>query len=1526
MTCSLKNKIEKQFDLELQQENVIPSNKIIGVKSYVDMLNNKMIEERFNQEVFILKNNILYFNERNSMLYDTFLAGVQTVYIDQLEQEREFDEILNDERPSYAPVTNTNNQQSYNAPIVTSTSNNIPVNFLEWENKVIELREKLDKQRSNYAKQKNSTKIKYVGEAIKKLDKQLEAFTETNIEIVHEKILNEISLMKEVLSNINNDPLNAAFLLETNRVKERLSDLALFFKGTDINGNTVTNQMVTLLKNTYSEQVVNTIQNKITLLIKEYNDSTGNIIKSMFEKSNIVQLQKDRLLSTENKTQQQIDDDQKQWDDFYETAQKIIDNKEQDVNFIERFIAGRGVDSLVTNLLVNIREEIYNAEVGATQPVIDKFTKVWDKIKNETYVLNGKKRFLIDKLFEVNELGVKLSELLKPFTQEFTDLYSTLNAYKNAFYNSRTTANYSAYMNFAKDNYDVFDLSKLKMFKDIYSNIPDFSGYFTHTDAEMENYEQELIARLGQNVFKKLYDKQIEKIDSFLFEIKANSFVSLEDKYNKNPLAFINNFLSSNYDNKDLSTGNFNEVNFIEFIPNSRTQVNSKLLDLESENNQSLMDVWYYADDLIRNYANPTFQSNGIFVKSNSFMLERAIVDREALKNMSFFKGLKLKYFYSWYTPFMKSFASNNDNNDYRPDSKLTEKELERRKKQEESINAGYDSYGSELVPKYKKIYKKMSYDQLLDIFNKEGYSIDNIDLSKYSENNVKKMIIDSLIQLKINQNTSSNIYNSVLSMVDVARSMNARNVAFNSSEIMKDNLRTVNTKQSVNHLAYFKDYVALNIQQKKFIYDFFGIGQKKIPFLKFRTELEKDLVKLLKEDGSSESIELAKTIGTRIQINSVLLGLKNNISKSLLTGWRASGYILNRKSGGDQTLNAIVSGQTRLKMESLLDTRRFLTFNDLSKVGNKVKSIFTPKLTLYQKKIKSIDMLMDSLRLRQNTMDELKSEGDFKSNKAVKEVKIMLSDLGTNLPEWKNQTEIMIAFLRQTMIETINKDANGNIIYKPFFDGKNFAYIPGTNKLDTEFATENNKKNWETFEKNDDGKAPQNLLIQEYKDLRDITQGNYSQDDKAPNTDGGLAGKLSTMMIKWLIGNSTRQLYNKEINLALAKTNTKGVKKALIERPFVAALHLGTVFGVPGRNSTIIASIIGASGGTLLIASATATIAIPVVSAVAFIVYNKFKKNKQELRLKQEFLLAINHALEIAVRCTNIIPNYFDVEIIKDEKIKNSKYYYKPTGMTQDERMLLSASAQEVVTKIGILTTTLIAIETTKFLMSLAHGDDDDKKLKLELLDRIINKILNFKNNLLSGIDMYTDPTQFIDTATAFVYFKKLMDIKYTLIGGDKESAYEKYDSGKISKTEMISKYTGAGLNLTGISADFINIPIGINNSMNGEINIGDQQMYAKQDLFDELILTAGMDSEKKYQTLNDSKRKKLRFDIKDAYRKQNRNNGNKPLSEEELSKKATKFLQNNHLYIKDYNSYEALYNTEKWNTINEKIDDINN
>src|SRR5690606_23204586 len=115
-----------------------------------------------------------------------------------------------------------------------------------------------------------------------------------------------------------------------------------------------------------------------------------------------------------------------------------------------------------------------------------------------------------------------------------------------------------------KSNADFLDLRKIKSFVDAYSNEIEFNSYFTFSEAEMNEYEREMRSIMGDVAFELELEKQKQKASEFL----TDQFNTDAEKFQNNPLAFLENFYSDNFDSKEKTTASFVIPTYVKTIPN----------------------------------------------------------------------------------------------------------------------------------------------------------------------------------------------------------------------------------------------------------------------------------------------------------------------------------------------------------------------------------------------------------------------------------------------------------------------------------------------------------------------------------------------------------------------------------------------------------------------------------------------------------------------------------------------------------------------------------------------------------------------------------------------------------------------------------------------------------------------------------------------------------------------------------------------------------------------------------------------
>lgn len=1576
MICTIKQLLlEKMEGYQNENSFLIPYNQQEEIKSLINDEINRLKISGFELEYIKLQDKKLdtgkntNFNDKITKTRVVFDPNVEPNYLTFLEnlysemllsQQREQQEIENYLIQSGQSEENWRNLNNYDekdyseikgqmffSPIV-----NNPVNFAEWKNNREQIIAKLEDLSNRYRKTKEKLKLKQVNKAIKDLKEQLKKVNDKDVNILHESLINEIKILDNLLTLIKEDTSTGLDSLEANDIKQRINDLSMYFLGHDIEGNNFSKTLRDLLENTFPDDI-SKIRDDINTLIKKYNDSTKEIIISIFEDDSLVKEHKKSMSDQE-------------WEDFHNNILNIIEeNKQSDrIGTEKNFLSAKQVNSVLSDLLISLRDTNYMKEVGQTQQLMQDLRESWLKIMNLTNIQGEK---LTNKLYKKDIFGIMTNNIISIYNENFNKILKYISNYRSLFYQKQNDNSYKNWMKNFKNNVDIIEPYKLKAFYHLYKNNPIYNEFFTYSEKEMEDYEKELREKLGNTIFDIELSKQLESIKNYTFEYENNLLGSVMDKYQKNPMIFIKHFYSDNFDKIDESTGLFLEPTYTSYFP--KNEINQEIKKIESEEYGSeLLEFWKIATKLER-YANPIFQSEKIYVKNNELINEKDVFaeinNSEATKQVKFFKKIPL-WFKTGIQNWLENFAKNQDN----------------RTKNDLVLN--YSSYNKKEINQIKNYYKSKSLDELYDIAKNKGLDLSKLDNIAFDE--LSETIASSLAQIEMNKSIKYNMFDSLLKMVELARNINTRRASVSMFDLMMDynkqsrpdvndnierDFLTAWYNLNIKGENFGKNFVFVKFRNKtlgtikntaekqldnflqnekknalgEYNFNFAGLNYQKINDKYFEIDgpdMEEITKEKIDERYDTYINSFLQDLGTEFTPGTVALALKSNMSKAAMAGLKIPGGITNRLAGMTQNMNMAITEEAGYNIEQYQYARRFMMFNNtnkyLTKLGNVTKLIklLNPTERRKAKKLETLKMFATNLHLLESVLNDLKIEGDS-INTITNDIMDMMFDFSINNPEWKNQMELLLSIMQTVTI----KDKNG--VEVPIFDGKTqeFIWIPGTLQLKDEFKTEDNINNWEEFKEDVNGNAPQRLLVARYKTAKMSAQGNYANDDKIilENT---VSGKLTTMYVKWLAGNSYRQFGSKDFDISTGKIKYEGNKRILAKHAPTLSLYLALV---QGNNtvtfaSGVFAGIVGLSSIWAL-GTGIATLGGVFATFKMLGVFNKrsdfrrnpkntFKNIMHQFKEKEELYLALSFAEEIAKRSINILPQYFYMSgPIKEEKIKAKNYKYKPQGMTKEERDLLSASAMDVSQKLGIFLASSLASVLVAGIFLLASDDDEEELVKdASTLEYLLNMIINMKNNMYKDINKYSNPFTFNDAASSFAYFNTIDEIRRDILFNEensKSTSWTKYTEGKITKEELNSKLAVHASKLTGFPTQFAKLL-----TDDEAILIGDKKARFTKDWFDKILMEKEQSPEENYKEIVENERKLISERVKSRIREIYSEKGNDNLDEETVNELKDVFFEKQGL-IKKRNTktkkytYEELYKSGVFNNIDNAIENMN-
>ena len=1361
---------------------------------------NPLLEYKINSNSTLSNTEKIIVNTQNINDFKEFmnLKNINNQAQDSKLKEEMFDEDDNiqGEEQLFSPISNDDFLED------DLFDNNI-LSLHEWKNNRIKIKEKLEEIRNNYYKYNKLDKIKEINNLIEDLDNQINSIDTDDVNTVYEQTLEEITILSEILDNVDADPKNASNIIETSDMVNRVNALKQFFLATDITTNISYRDIEDTTNFNFYQQIKKMIpendriylEHKIQSLSDSLERRTTDIVKSILINDDLIQYH----LSNDKIT---LDDISK--------LNEYIENGDIDIDSLAKFFLGAySGGGILGSLLASTRDKKLNEERGHVQERINSLMLSYKKLMS--IKLPGSNLSIETLLYNKDVNGVRTNSLINRYTKSFNDSIKLLGLAKKEYYKNKNSNTYSDYMNYMKENFHAINPMKIKSIRDKYSNNTYIGKYFNQTDSDIDNYEKELIDKLGKTYFDIEIEKLTKHIDNFV-EINETSGLSEQQLYIQNPFEFINNFESDNYNKADVNSNFRLDTKFITLIPklDNKNYFNEDFSNIEKHpNSKELTDFYKDAYSLLNEYINPTLQSEGIYNNNLSLLEFETITENEIVKQLSLFGRVWHGLINSYYT-MLNRYVDPNIN-------RLNTLGVIDRK-----LQVGNVSYGKHEKRKLTEIYKRKSLNELYKIADKKGLNYTK-PVTKVEEINFKDNISMSLAQSDINESTSMNLFDIINTSLEIAVNIRARKQTIGTLDTLKRYLAIMSKKNkndtANNSLSNINDFLTVwadtNIYGYKYVGDISNldkrnadraslltnIAKKEINFLpKNYNEAEKKLRKRLKEDLKNTSFDEEfnfsyknikyfkkklnyfykdnngnvvkmtekeftklytdklhdeiKELGTKVTTGSLMLGVMSNyiikfLSENIRGGW------MNRFQGVQSSLNKIASEEYNFGEKEYNKARYFL------RGTNTRKYFFSDSFTKTKrgKRVQTAKMLLETLQLLQSRADDFSLQTQSDIARFGSKLTQFRMDFSINNPEWKNQAELILAFLQTVMVESNQKDNEGNPVMKPLFDGYDFIFKPGTLELKDEFDNEKNRTMWVNFE-NYEGKNDALLVTNTSKSLIHKTQGNYDNSDLI-YAQSFVFGRLITMFKKYQFEATHEQYGTQKLDLRRGLLDVKGRKINLFEHTPTALMYIlgqqNTIF------TSVAASLLGASiaiSTPLLLVGLGAT-----VLPVGIMLY-KSKINMRNTFDKKELLLSFDFAKEVAMRTANTLfslPTYGKVHPFRNNisKINNKESAVK-RGLTERDRKQLSENAQELASKFSIYTGSFLMSLALKSLYLMLKGPDDDEDEEV-FLDKIVNveksmnAVINSRNSLISEIDKYTNPSAFKDDLTVMIFLQSL-------------------------------------------------------------------------------------------------------------------------------------------------------------------------
>lgn len=1552
MNCSilsLKNEfpeIERVFgklsNTEVNKVNIklFPPHVENRIEQWVNAANNQALELGFGKKIFPIRDEIalpgsienrklphLIIDPNLNDAYQAFTIS-RELEIEQMQLEREefideFSEVI-EATDIYEDPYNYNNDLYSSIPFDHEPHSIVeePVNFLQWKMTRLALLEKLNKTKKYFTKRGQREKLPQINQAIKDLELEIANFDENSLEVMHENILLEIETLNALLDLNHEDPVKAASIWETNAIRERIDNLTEAFYKKSSGG------MFYDFHNGISEEESQSVIADISRLEDKYRESLEKLIFNIINNNELVQQHEAHFRETGRS---------EEYEAFITRIRELLDPEntefklDGDSFWGKNFLGASSYDSILAEIIALTRDINQNKEAGITALWKKNLKDAYDKIKNAK-VGN---EFFADLLFEKDEFGVRQEKLINYFSKDFYNQFKIFRTFAKDFYTARAAnkaEEYSNWMNYLKGNADFLDLRKIKSFVESYSNEVDFNTFFTFSEAEMNEYEREMRSIMGNVAFELELEKQKQKASEFL----TDQFNTDAEKFQNNPLAFLENFYSDNFDSKEKTTASFVVPTYVKTIPNinNTDHFREDFKEIERMGIDGFSEFYKNSKHLL-DYV----QEADIGANYNDIISLRDGASREALKNLNAFQKISKRQLVMLKDIFSEYYEGRFENPNNDPNYVRT-------------LQTHYGNYGFKEMEKMATQYQALSFEKLVEKAKKNGLVIpDHYDGTKAFH---KAKLANALAKKKVNASISLDLFKRINYATILAESANTRRSVVGLTSMIKE-YAADNKLQ--NTLDFVQTWEANNIFQVGYQnHEQAGRWERVKLRHKIYTEAEKELIKLLKEqkenlegnynfnfggnkyytsegkyymksgnvttqlslDQMEEAYgnytkEIIDGLGTEMRIGTLIGGLAWNMFKtylwtSLPSGWK------NRLAGYNQNNEGAASGLYGFNMDDLINARRLLAGHNIRKTLN-YAGLAKPLGLNGLKKKQQIDILLhlvESLGLLENVMQDADMGdgmgGGSQGNYA--KVKEFMSDFAMNNPEFHNQMELLVAQMINVPITRV--DGTVGKLYDP--ETMEFPFDPKTMKLKEEYRTEENIANWEKFVADSKGRAPQNRLIQSYLNVKHKLHGNYRPEDKIA-LQSTMTGRGMTAFMKWSFENFNNQYGTKKVSLATAQIDIKGRKVVLLERFPVFATHmLVQNVGIPAALAGTLSFMVGIPA---VMTSAAGLIGIGFVGYVAV-------KNIKNVKMSwQDFSLSLNYLKEIALRTvkTSIVSNTrglvnpFSEEFI-DRRLNFTEEAYKDRNLTLKERRLISESAQEVADGMNMVIQFMIVGLTLKglwLLMSGAAGDDEDEKMaKMERIEGTLKFLINTRNQMLEDLSRWTSHTGAVDTFSQVILLRFIEDIRKKMF-----LSMQKYQEGNISGEEL------AYLQLEGASS-LVGFPRQILKMTQGKF-FSDERIYdnTQKTWLDSYLLDSHLTGEAKYEKIVNLERRKARLELEKIYRKKTREEFKKlgrddfHNMEEIVKRNVRRHLTKSGTYKKGKRNYENIYNSVDWKEI---------
>jgi len=1236
----------------------------------------------------------------------------------------------------------------------------------------------------------------------------------------------------------------------------------------------------------YKHSDFNEIAGKIITLLNSYDKLLDDKVIKQLEENIFIQ----DLIDNENIDRKDKEEDLLQVEDLL-TAESDI--SWTDKTYLGLISSNTNETILPQFLMAEFRAKLYKnqSDVIALIDKLNSFTKRTG-MKNFDWVFSKDEKGEID--------GYLIDVFSKSWYEEFRNRNTKLKQFTDSLFSNNidTKTTYINLINWYKNNTNLIDFTKLRAVKDIYENI--YSEHFTHTDKEIDAYEENIKKQLGpryneviSQVLNKLQKfEELKESDSEYKErnLAAHDIWQFLEEYKKGTPSQMN--YTYGEDNKHGKVY-FSAFNDLAILPKSKivktivtdTGVISEEKDsgfyskefqdiLGDKNKIEYWGIIKEMSDYINSTYNLEHQSRLSYPKIKTAFNERMLESIKSIRTNTKAFGIVGKQFMRIMHEY-KSFFYQQTNN-----------------RVQEGVVSNYSDASKSEIYKLAKIYR------LKGIPKDEAYERATTEVLKNYSTDVNTLFKAMVLEAAVHETR--------LDIVPMTKGvLNKFKKIRNKSGDIIDN------KNSMERLEYYVSKIILNQSEEqrgsskmdkskksklsiisKVLIKFFGDKINNITKIRLLDEVEKKLFKELEdlqkigysEEFDTNDLEYSlqrildtntneyiykyngdvitekefkghfnkyiedekRKLGLKVSVAGLIDGVLKSVIYSSLSLNFVSG-IYNRVEGKHSSMIMDLTGKYWTK-GNIDKANEIMAFANLKKI---LASRLSIKFKKRKQTIEIFDLLLSRLGTLQDRKNELQRNVDSSEFNAES---LNLFKWAVDMPEFKNQGSIILALMIDTKIKD-NQGIEHSLLDEKTKEFTPFDIIDGVLKIKPEFENSFSLQGNEMIK-----------LISKIEDTVSHSQGNYNRYD-IMLAKGDIYGRAYTLFMTWFPEQMNQRFgTGGEDNYNLFTGKKRG------DGRFVAALKANKL-----NFLAYVVAVLGISYGAI------GTVGLIGGGLVAAYVYNSFIK---KITTKKSIERDINYAKEMVefLQSTLIETLSYPSRIGSSIPILNKIRFKNNTFENKDLSPEEIGSMQAMTRELAIMLTGLVV----KFAMaSLLFKDDDDEEYKRR---KYHNFVQNQLNKYINSLALYSNPAALVSDNSRFAALQYLKSLEVFL-----EQIFYDYRPENLKDNF---------LKLTPISKM-------ITKALKGEAPWEDNKDYSESsengfikplkwttDVFKDKVTGGEHSAQKEYKKLTDEKRKEIKDELIDEY-------GN---DKKKLKKKVDKKMQSKFPRKKKEETYKHL------------------